>query len=127
MSSGSSVRSRKAKETEQAKLHRQERGWNNFSKKQETHNYALGKGKQKPTSSFMSLAQSSSWNAQMDNAVVNKTGTSFLSPGGKGSTKPEKKDVKTMWNQFKVVLKAETIKWASARSSRHGDKIMVLN
>ena len=128
MDSTTSSIKRRSQDSDQAKLHRAERGWNNFSKKQETHNYALGKGKVKPKSSFLSLAQTSSWNAQMDNAMVNKTGTAFLSPIGKGYGSKygnSQSDVNLMWNQFKVVLKAETIKWASARSSRHGDRVMV--
>jgi hypothetical protein len=125
----------KTKESEQAKLHRAERGWNNFSKKPNSHNYALGKGKATiPSSTFLSLAQTSQWNAKVDAVVTKtKTGSSFLtSPIGKrggsvdGSVSMKSgKSVPAMWNNFKVVLKAETMKWASARSSRHGNKIMV--
>lgn len=128
-SSISSVKSktRVNKEAEQAKLHRAERGWNNYSKRQDTHNYALGKGKVAVSSTFMSLAQTSLWNANVDNAVVNKTGSLMASEGkGYGSKYgSSKKDINLMWNEFKVSLKAETIKWASARSSKHGNKIMV--
>lgn len=129
--SSSSIKSKtrgNSKEAEQAKLHRAERGWNNFSKRQDSHNYALGKGKCSPSSTFLSLAQNSQHNAQVDHAVVNKTGSSFAGPVGKGYGAQygnTKRDVHAMWNQFKVVLKAETIKWASTRSSRHGNKIMV--
>jgi hypothetical protein len=116
----------KSSESEQAKLHRAERGWNNFSKKPSSHNYALGKGKAtKPSSTFLSLAQTSQWNAQVD-AVVTKTGSSFSpSPGKGGVSSGNNKSVPVMWNNFKGVLKTETMKWASARSSRHGNKIMV--
>lgn len=115
------------KEAEQAKLHRAERGWNNYSKRQDTHNYALGRGKVAASSTFMSIAQTSLWNANVDNAIMNKTG-SLISPAGKGYASRygnRQKDVNAMWNQFKNTLKAETIKWASARSSKHGNKIMV--
>jgi hypothetical protein len=135
-SSNSSIKSKargRSKEAEQAKLHRAERGWNNYSKRQDSHNYALGKSKCAPSSTFLSLAQNSQRNAQVDHAVMNKTGSSFVAPVGGGRQQQgtgtqygnTKRDVHAMWNQFKVVLKAETIKWASTRSSRHGNKIMV--
>mmetsp|Transcript_16858 Transcript_16858/g.25360 ORF Transcript_16858/g.25360 Transcript_16858/m.25360 type:complete len:1542 (-) Transcript_16858:189-4814(-) len=114
------------------KLRQAERGWNGFSKKADTMNYALGKGRAVTSSFGMSHQQVSKWDAKINESSLNKSFKSYIShtsPQRKART-PKKNTpedyVDHMWNSFKVKLKAETIKWASSRSSKHGNKIMEL-
>jgi hypothetical protein len=55
---------------EKEELKQVERGWNQFVRRKDSHNYALGRGAVATSSTFMSASQMSRWDANVDQSAI---------------------------------------------------------